>query len=127
MTDTPAQELGPIDYMVVEFPAGEQRFSGAMATAELAALVEAGHIQILDLLVLVKDADGNVEAYEIEDLGDLGELKALEGDNWPSSSRSRTSSISPPRWSPTQPPACSSGRTPGRHRSRSRHVSPAAS
>lgn len=79
MTDTPAQELGPIDYMVVEFPAGEQRFSGTMA-AELASLVESGLIQVLDLLVLVKDADGSVEAYEIEDLGDLGELKALEGE-----------------------------------------------
>lgn len=79
MTDTAAQELGPIDYMVVEFPAGEQRFSGAMA-AELASLVESGLIQVLDLLVLVKDDDGSVEAYEIEDLGDLGELKALEGE-----------------------------------------------
>ena len=79
MTDTPAQELGPIDYMVVEFPAGEQRFSGAMA-AELASLVDSGLIQVLDLLVLVKDADGSVEAYEIEDLGDLGELRALEGE-----------------------------------------------
>ena len=79
MTDTPPQELGPIDYMVVEFPAGEQRFSGAMA-AELASLVESGLIQMLDLLVLVKDADGSVEAYEIEDLGDLGELTALEGE-----------------------------------------------
>ena len=79
MTDTPARELGPIDYMVVEFPAGEQRFSGAMA-AELASLVESGVIQVLDLLVLVKDADGSVEAYEIEDLGDLGDLRALEGE-----------------------------------------------
>jgi hypothetical protein len=34
MTDTPDEELGPIDYLVVEFPAGEQRFTGAMA-AEL--------------------------------------------------------------------------------------------
>jgi len=78
MTDTPDEELGPIDYLVVEFPAGEQRFTGAMA-AELAKLVDAGTIQVLDLLVLVKDADGGVEAYEIEDLGDLGALKALEG------------------------------------------------
>jgi hypothetical protein len=78
MTDTPDQELGPIDYLVVEFPAGEQRFTGAMAT-ELAALVDAGLIQILDLLVLVKDAEGDVEAFEIEDMGDLGALQALEG------------------------------------------------
>ena len=78
MSDTADQELGPIDYLVVEFPEGEQRFTGAMAT-ELAAFVDAGLIQILDLLVLVKDADGEVEAFEIEDLGDLGALQALEG------------------------------------------------
>lgn len=78
MTDIPDEELGPIDYIVVEFPAGEQRFTGAMATA-LADLVDGGLIQVLDLLVLVKDADGGVEAYEIEDLGDLGVLAALEG------------------------------------------------
>ncbi|MFN7151236.1 MAG: DUF6325 family protein [Microthrixaceae bacterium] len=79
MTDTPDEELGPIDYLVVEFPAGEQRFTGAMAE-ELAVLVAAELIQILDLLVLVKDADGTVEAFEIEDLGDLGPLAALEGE-----------------------------------------------
>ena len=78
MSDTPDEELGPIDYLVVEFPAGEQRFTGAMAD-ELASLVEAGLIRILDLLVLVKDAGGEVEAYEMEDLGDLGALQALEG------------------------------------------------
>ena len=31
------------------------------------------------MLVLVKDAGGEVEAYEMEDLGDLGALQALEG------------------------------------------------
>ena len=70
MTDTPDAELGPIDYVVVEFPAGQQRFTGAMA-AELASLADAGMIQILDLLVLLKDADGSIEALEVEDLGDL--------------------------------------------------------
>ncbi|MCZ7628024.1 MAG: DUF6325 family protein [Microthrixaceae bacterium] len=78
MSDVPDEELGPIDYLVVEFPAGEQRFSGAMAE-ELAALVDSGVIQVLDLLILVKDADGQVEAFEIEDLGDLDSLKALGG------------------------------------------------
>ena len=78
MTDTPDEELGPIDYLVVEFPAGEQRFSGAMAE-ELAALVDSGVIQVLDLLILVKGADGQVDAFEIEDLGELDSLKALEG------------------------------------------------
>lgn len=31
MNDVSEEELGPIDYMVVEFPAGTSNFSGAMA------------------------------------------------------------------------------------------------
>jgi hypothetical protein len=72
------EELGPIDYIVVEFPAGSTSFTGAMAS-ELLSLVEAGTIRILDLVVLTKDEAGEVEALEIEDLGDLGELGQLEG------------------------------------------------
>lgn len=69
-------ELGPIDYVVVEFAPGTRHFDGAMAR-ELASLVEAELILVLDLLVLDKDADGNVEALELEDLGDLGPLAPL--------------------------------------------------
>lgn len=37
MTEADIDELGPVDYLVVEFPAGESNFTGEMA-AELAAL-----------------------------------------------------------------------------------------
>ena len=37
-----------------------------------------GTIRVLDLIVLEKDENGEVEGYEIEDLGDLGELATLE-------------------------------------------------
>ena len=47
MTDTPLDELGPIDYVVVEFPAGAQNFTGDMA-AELLKLVDAGTIRVID-------------------------------------------------------------------------------
>ncbi len=77
MNDTSDEELGPIDYLVVEFPAGAKNFDGAMAR-ELASLAEAELIQILDLIVLEKDADGGIEALEIEDMGDLGDLGAIE-------------------------------------------------
>ena len=40
-TNTPLDELGPVDYVVVEFPAGASNFTGEMA-AELVALVDAG-------------------------------------------------------------------------------------
>ncbi len=71
-------ELGPIDYIVVEFPTGQQRFTGAMIDA-ISSLVDAGTIRVLDLVVLVKDADGSVDVEEFEDLGDRGSLAALEG------------------------------------------------
>jgi len=77
MTDNNIDELGPVDYIVVEFPAGASHFSGEMAS-ELAALVDAGTIRVLDVLVLQKDDDGNVDALEIEDLDELDEFRAIE-------------------------------------------------
>jgi Family of unknown function (DUF6325) len=73
-------ELGPVDYLVVEFPAGKSNFSGEMA-AELGSLVESGTIRVLDLLILHKADDGTVEAFELDDLDEADvadELRALE-------------------------------------------------
>lgn len=79
MSDTNLDELGPIDYLVVEFPPGHTNFSGEMA-AELAALVEKGIVRVLDLLILTKDEDGNVEAMEIDDLDAVDEIVHLEAE-----------------------------------------------
>ena len=73
----PLDELGPVDYLVVEFPAGKSNFTGEMAR-ELVALVEAGTIRVIDVLILVKGEDGSVEAVELSDIEELGELRALE-------------------------------------------------
>jgi hypothetical protein len=70
-------ELGPVDYLIVEFPAGKSTFTGEMAD-ELARLVDAGTIRIIDILILVKDADGSVEAMELSDIDNLGPLQAIE-------------------------------------------------
>jgi Family of unknown function (DUF6325) len=67
MNATEIDELGPVDYLVVEFPAGKSNFSGEMA-AELGSLVESGTIRVLDLLILHKADDGTVEAFELDDL-----------------------------------------------------------
>jgi hypothetical protein len=77
MTTTSLDELGPIDYLVVEFPAGASNFTGEMA-AELIALVEAGTIRLIDVLILTKAEDGSVEATELSEIEELGELQALE-------------------------------------------------
>lgn len=79
MTEQALDGLGPVDYLVIEFPAGEADFSGEIAE-ELVRLVEAGTIRLIDAIVLTKDADGSVDAVEFEDLEDLGPLVALEAE-----------------------------------------------
>jgi hypothetical protein len=72
-------ELGPVDWIVVEFPGS--RFSGQIAPA-LLDLVERDLVRVLDLLVLKKDADGSLEAFELSDLdeGEIGELRTYESE-----------------------------------------------
>src|ERR1700704_3767810 len=53
MTDVNLDELGPVDYLVVEFPAAASNFTGEMAS-ELLALVDAGTIRLIDILILTK-------------------------------------------------------------------------
>ena len=73
--------LGPVDYLVVEFPADKANFSGEMAT-QLGSLVDRKLIRVLDLLLLRKELDGSVEVAELHELAavDVGELLALEAD-----------------------------------------------
>lgn len=75
--DADVDELGPVDYLVVEFPPGVSHFTGEMAE-ELAKLVDSGTIRMLDLVILTKDADGAIDALEIEDLEQLDELRSAE-------------------------------------------------
>lgn len=77
MTDRTLDELGPVDYLIVEFPAGSQNFTGEGA-AELVRLHDAGIIRVMDVLIIAKDADGSIEAMELSDLPELGELAQLE-------------------------------------------------
>lgn len=79
MTNTPLDELGPVDFVIVEFPEGQANFNGAMAD-ELVKLVEAGTIRVIDMLILVKGDDGVVEAMELSDIDDLGALQAIEAE-----------------------------------------------
>ena len=73
--------LGPVDYLVVEFPADKANFSGEMA-AELTALVDRKLVRVLDLVIMSKDLDGAVTVDELHDVDDssLGELRTLEAD-----------------------------------------------
>ena len=75
--NTDLDSLGPVDYVVVEFPAGASNFTGEMAN-ELVALVEAGTIRVIDVLILTKNEDGTVDAMELSDVKELGPLEAIE-------------------------------------------------
>jgi uncharacterized protein DUF6325 len=77
LTDRSLDELGPVDYLIVAFPAGQQNFTGEGAN-ELLRLHDAGIIRVMDMLILTKDADGTVDAMELSDLAELGELQRLE-------------------------------------------------
>jgi hypothetical protein len=81
MADINFDELGPVDYIVVEFPADNANFSGAMAD-ELKKLMDSGAIRVLDLVMVTKSDDGTVEAAELRDHdeSDVGELRSLEAD-----------------------------------------------
>ena len=81
MTDITVDELGPVDYVVVRFPADKANFSGEMAT-ELQALIDNGTIRVLDLVLITKGEDGSVDAAELRDADEteVGQLRALERD-----------------------------------------------
>jgi len=81
MNDEDVDELGPVDYLVVEFPADKANFSGEIAD-QLSALAKSGTIRVLDLLFLKKNRDGSVEGFESHEFddGEVGQLRELEAE-----------------------------------------------
>ena len=71
------EEMGPVDYLVVEWPGRQPTGEAAPIVADL---VDRGIIRVLDLAFITKDADGEVAGLEISDLGEqVEELKLFEG------------------------------------------------
>src|SRR5450631_3865636 len=119
MTEAPSfDELGPVDYFVVEFPAGATNFTGEMV-AELLALVDSGTIRVIDALILTKDKSGAVEATELSDVGELGALEAIEAQLAELLAQEDVEHLAA-AMDPAAPPACSSGRTCGLRHSHQR-------
>lgn len=77
--DVDLDRLGPIDFVIVEFPDGATRFTGEMVE-ELVSLVEAGTIRVVDILILAKNNDGDIDVTELSELDDLGPLVAIEAE-----------------------------------------------
>ncbi|WP_442817416.1 DUF6325 family protein [Streptomyces sp. NBC_01216] len=63
--------MGPIDYVVVEFPGNRMTGEGL---SHLVDLVDRGIIRVLDMVFIRKDEDGSVARLEISDLDGDGEL-----------------------------------------------------
>ncbi|MEU6018828.1 DUF6325 family protein [Streptomyces sp. NPDC047515] len=72
-------ETGPIDYLVVEFPAGRRMTGEGLPL--LVDLVDRGIIRILDLTFVRKNQDGTVDGVELSELTRDGgdELTVFEG------------------------------------------------
>jgi hypothetical protein len=70
-------ELGPVDYLVVEFPGSN--FNGEIIP-QLVDLVERGIVRVLDLVLIIKDEAGEFQAVEFADIEDglLGGLREIE-------------------------------------------------
>jgi hypothetical protein len=70
MTDD-LDAMGPIDYLVVEFPGNRMTGEGLPLLVDL---VDRGIIRILDLLFIRKEVDGSVSGVAITDLDSDGQL-----------------------------------------------------
>jgi hypothetical protein len=77
MSTEAVSEMGPIDYLLVEWP-GRQP-NGEVAP-HLVDLVDRGLIRIIDLAFITKEEDGSVSGLELADLGgEVAELAIFEG------------------------------------------------
>ncbi|MEK6328094.1 MAG: DUF6325 family protein [Actinomycetota bacterium] len=71
------EEMGPIDYLLIEWPGRQPTGEAAPIVADL---VERGIIRVLDLAFIAKAEDGSVAGLEIAELGqEVEELSVFEG------------------------------------------------
>jgi hypothetical protein len=63
--------MGPISYLIVEFPGNKMTGEGLPILVDL---VDRGLISILDLLFVTRDNDGTLRAVELRDLDSDGDL-----------------------------------------------------
>jgi dihydroorotase-like cyclic amidohydrolase len=77
MSANELDEMGPIDYVLIEWPG---RQPNGEAVPYLVDLAERGIIRVLDLAFITKGEDGSVAGMEISDLGEqVEEIKVFEG------------------------------------------------
>jgi len=62
-------ELGPVDYLVIEFPGNQMTGEGLPILLDL---VQRGLIRILDLAFITRNADGSIDAIDARGIDELG-------------------------------------------------------
>ncbi|MFD5425290.1 DUF6325 family protein [Streptomyces sp. NPDC127084] len=70
------EELGPVDYLVVEFPGNRMTGEGLPLLIDLA---DRQIIRILDLLFVGKETDGTLTVMELSDIDGDVDLTVFEG------------------------------------------------
>jgi len=65
------EEMGPVDYLVIEFPGSRMTGEGLPLLVDL---VDRGIIRLLDLTFVMKELDGTVRGVTIADLDEDGKL-----------------------------------------------------
>ena len=63
--------MGPVSYLVVEFPGNKMTGEGLAALVDL---VDLGIVRVLDLVFVMRDTDGSITAMELRDIDGDGEL-----------------------------------------------------
>jgi hypothetical protein len=71
-------QLGPVDYLIVEWPAGKQPTGEGIKL--LADFTDRGLINVLDLVFVQKNEDGSVSGLAVMDLDSDGELDLVQFD-----------------------------------------------
>jgi hypothetical protein len=71
VTDENGAALGPVSYLIVEFPGNKMTGDGLSALVDL---VDAGVINVLDLAFVCRGDDGSIAGIDVTDLDGDGEL-----------------------------------------------------
>lgn len=69
--------IGPVEYIILSFPGN--RFKGEIVPA-LSKLIESGTVRIIDLVFILKDAQGDVAVFEFDQLEELAPFSTLQGE-----------------------------------------------
>ena len=69
--------IGPVEYIIFAFPGNH--FTDEVVPA-LAKLIDSETVRIIDLVFIMKDADGTITTFEFDQLEELAPYATLQGE-----------------------------------------------